>query len=153
MHRSYKNFPFRAGFSYTRQMATSVQPLYLYMLDEDLYRIGNATTPKLHNVRLDDVTLYERNGIVMVTANGFGISLITEERLKRTASHLTGYVWKLPANMPMPPGLALSADRRTLKPGEIPDHYFLCPVSDMPLSEYVALLSKLALKLKRTRKL
>jgi len=99
------------------------------------------------------VSLYERNGIVMVHADGFGISLITEERLKRQASRLTGYAWKLPANFPMPTSLALNADRRTLKPGETPDHYFLCPISDMPLSEYVALLSKLALKLERIRKL
>ena len=99
------------------------------------------------------MSLYERNGIVMVHADGFGISLITEERLKRQASRLTGYAWKLPANFPMPTSLALNADRRTLKPGETPDHYFLCPISDMPLSEYVALLSKLALKLERIRKL
>lgn len=112
-----------ALLSKLERMATA-PPQFLYMLDEDLYRIGNASNPKIHNVRPDDVTLYERNGIVMVTANGFGISLITEERLKRTASHLTGYAWKLPANLPMPPGLALNADRRTTKPEETPDHYF-----------------------------
>jgi hypothetical protein len=35
-------------------MATST-PQFLYMLDEDLYRLGNATSPKLHNVRPGDV--------------------------------------------------------------------------------------------------
>jgi len=52
------------------------------------------------------------------------------------------------------PGLALNADPTSIRqPGDVPDHYFLCPQSDMPLSEYVALLSKLALKLERVRKL
>ena len=58
-------------------------PPYLYMLDEDLYRIGNAASPKLAHVRTHkDVDTYERNGIVMVRSNGGGISLITEERLQ-----------------------------------------------------------------------
>ena len=124
------------------------------MLDEDLYRLGNSTSPKLHNVRADDVNTYERNGIVMVVANGKGISLITEARLKRIEKVATGYVWKLPANLPMPSGLALNPDMASiLNPGGLPDHYFLCSISDMTLSEYTGLLSKLALKLERTRKL
>ncbi len=46
-------------------MATTPTAQYLYMLDEDLYRLGNATSPKLHNVRPDDVQTYDRNGILM----------------------------------------------------------------------------------------
>jgi len=115
-------------------MATQA-PQLLYMLDEDLCRLGNATSPKLHNVRSDDVKTYERNGIVMVLANGKGVSLITETRLKRIAKVATGYVWKLPANLPIPPGLALNPGMGSiLKPGGLPEHYFLCPVSDMTLS-------------------
>jgi len=77
---------------------TTQAPQLLYMLDEDLYRLGNSTSPKLHNVRADDVNTYERNGVVMVVANGKGISLITEARLKRIEKVATGYVWKLPAS-------------------------------------------------------
>ena len=84
-------------------MTTQASQL-LHMLDEDLYRLGNSTSPKLHNVRADDVNTYERNGIVMVVANGKGISLITEARLKRIEKVATGYVWKLPANLRCRPG-------------------------------------------------
>jgi hypothetical protein len=134
---------------------TTQAPQLVSMQAEDLYRLGNATSPKLHNPRADDVNTYERNGIAMVVANGKGISLITEARLRRIEKVATGYVWKLPANLPMPPaGLALNPDMDSiLKPGGLPEHYFLCPISDMTLSEYVGLLSKLALKLERTRKL
>jgi hypothetical protein len=62
---------------------TTQAPRLLYLLDEDLYRLGNATSPKLNNVKPDDVTVYDRNGIATVRANGFGVSLITEERLKK----------------------------------------------------------------------
>jgi hypothetical protein len=62
---------------------TNRVPQLLYMLDENLYRLGNATSPKINNVRPDDVSIYDRNGIAMVRANGFGVSLITEERLKK----------------------------------------------------------------------
>lgn len=124
------------------------------MLDEDLYRFGNATSPKLDNVRPHDVDLYERNGITMVRANGKGISLATEQRLKRIEKFASGYVWKISAHFPMPQGLALNGDPDSIqKPGDAPDHYLLCPTSDMTLSEYVALLSKLALHLERIRKL
>jgi hypothetical protein len=98
------------------------------------------------------VSIYDRNGIAMVRANGFGVSLITEERLKKQRPG--SYAWKLPANFPMPHGLGLNPDTRFLKPGQKPpDHYFLCPISDMTLGEYTALLSKLALSLERVRKL
>jgi hypothetical protein len=134
-------------------MAASAYPQFLYMLDEDLYRLGSATSPKLQNVRPDDVTTYEVNGVVMVRANGFGISLGTEQRIARMNWH-NSWLWKIPANFPMPAGLALNPDPTSIRrAGDAPDHYFLCPQSDMPLSEYVALLSHLALKLERVRKL
>lgn len=133
---------------------TAHAPQLLYMLDEDLYRLGNSTSPTLHRVRRHDVDTYERNGAVMVCANGKGISLISETRLKRIERVATGYVWKLPANFPMPPGLALNPDMDSVpKRGGLPEHYFLCPVSDMTLSEYTGLLSKLAHGLERMRKL
>jgi hypothetical protein len=54
-----------------RQM-TAQLPQLLYMLDEDLYRLGNSTSPKLHNVRPEDVDTYERNGIMVIRASGKG---------------------------------------------------------------------------------
>jgi len=87
----------------------------------------------------------------MVRANGFGISLITEERLNKQRPG--SYGWKLPANFRIPHGLGLNPDNRFVKQGQKPDHYFLCPVSDMTLGEYTALLYKLAPILERVRKL
>ncbi len=134
-------------------MATTISE-YLYMLDEDLYRLGNATSPKLHNVRADDVDTYDRNGIVMVRANGKGISLATEQRLKRIERTASGYVWRLPANLFMPQGLVLKGDLSSInKPGGVPDHYLLCPAYDMIMSEYITMLYKLAAQLQRLRKL
>ena len=130
------------------------QPTYLYMFGEDLYRLGNATTPKLQNVRVGDVQLQERNGIMWVIANGRGISLITQARLERDQQVNRGnYAWRLPANYPMPAGLVLKADTDRLKPGQVPDHYFLCPAKDMYLAEYIVLLTRLAANFERIRKL
>ena len=54
---------------------------HLYMLAEDLYRLGNASSPRLDNVRDRDVETYDRNGIMMVRSNGKGISLLNQMRL------------------------------------------------------------------------
>jgi hypothetical protein len=103
-------------------MATSI-PQHLYLLDEDLHRLGDATTSKLDNVRMPkDVDTYERNGILSVVSNGRGISLATEERLRSMPGG--SWVWKPPANFPIPPGLALNADKDRLQPGQPPNHYF-----------------------------
>lgn len=124
------------------------------MLAEDLYRMGSATSSKLEKVRPNEVDLYDRNGVEMVSANGKGISLITEIGLQRRARLLSGYAWKLQANLPMPLGLALHPDQASVRqPTGAADHYLLCPAADMPLGEYVGLLQKLALKLERTHKL
>ena len=90
----------------------------------------------------------------MVNANGKGISLVTEQRLKRIERFASGYVWRLPANLPMPQGLILVGDASSvIKPGGMPDHYLLCPAYDMMMSEYITTLSKLAAQLQRIRKL
>ncbi len=132
-------------------------PQYLYMIDEDLYRFGNATTSKLDNVRLhrNEVNTYDRNGVLMVRSDGKGISLITESRLASliASGDMQGsYVWKIPPRFPIHPGLALFPDTDRLKPGQLPEHYFLCPQSDMPLSEYVGLLAKMALNFERIQR-
>ncbi len=136
-------------------MATTATTQYLYLLEEDLYRLGGYTSSKLHNARPGkDIQTYERNGIVMVCANGLGVYLLTQERIERERERYRGsYLWKLPANFPIPSGLALVADQQDLRPGQKPDHYFLCPHFDMSLSEYVAMLSKLALQLERLHKI
>jgi hypothetical protein len=59
---------------------------------------------------------------------------VIEQRLQRDREYLRGsYAWRLPANFLMPLGLALHADIDHLKPEDQPEHYLLCPASDMPL--------------------
>jgi hypothetical protein len=40
-------------------------------------------SPRLDNVRTNDVDVYERNGVMHVRANGKGISLLTEQERRR----------------------------------------------------------------------
>lgn len=108
----------------------------LFFAPEDLFRLGNADSPRLTNVRRPkDVDTVEINGITVVVANGKGISLSTRERLEKLP--MSGWVWKISRGTQMPMGLRLLNDRQ--------DHYSICPVSNMPLDEFIGLLSKLAL--------
>lgn len=126
---------------------TMQAPEFLFLAEEDLLRIGNATSPRLDNLRPRDLDLFERNGVMMVIANGKGISLVNEKRLKETG--MSGTVWKVPAKTPMPLGLGLNPDSDPRKGG----HYFICPVGDMTLSRYLSLLNELALHCEKVGKL
>ncbi len=53
---------------------------FLYLAQDDLFRLGNAGSAKLDHVRPADVDTYERNGVLMVITNGRGVSLFTEQR-------------------------------------------------------------------------
>lgn len=109
----------------------------LFFAPEDLYRLGNSSSPRLTNVRRPkDVDTTEINGIAVVIANGKGVSLSTKERLDKTP--MCGWVWKISRGTQVPTGLKLLNDR--------PGHYSICPISNMPLDEFIGLLSKLALK-------
>ena len=126
---------------------STVTPQYLYLLDDDLYRLGNATSSRLDNVRSVDVDTYQQNGILMVRANGKGISVGTKEYLEKL--HLSGWLWKIPTTTTLPADLLLNPDPNPAKQG----HFFLCPDSDMTMDRYRALLSELALRCERTQKL
>jgi hypothetical protein len=122
-------------------------PPYLYLLAEDLYRLGNAEKPRLENVRAQDIQTYERNGLMMVRANGRGVSIGTEQYL--SALNVTGWLWKIPAKTTLPQGLVIVPDPDPRKTG----HFLLCPMSDMTMDKYKYLLSELALQCERIRKL
>jgi hypothetical protein len=126
---------------------STVTPQYLYLLDDDLYRLGNATSSRLDHVRSVDVDTYQQNGILMVRANGKGISVGTKEYLEKL--HLSGWLWKIPTTTTLPAHLLLNPDLNPAKQG----HFFLCPDSDMTMDRYRALLSELALRCERTQKL
>ncbi|MEY4589371.1 MAG: hypothetical protein RL497_1447 [Pseudomonadota bacterium] len=109
----------------------------LYLAPEDLFRLGNATDPRLTHIRRPkDIDTLELNGILVVVANGKGVSLFTKERLN--SSPISGWVWKIPKNTFIPSGLKLINDR--------PGHYSICPNTNMPLDEFKGCLSKLAMK-------
>lgn len=115
----------------------------LYLAPEDLFRLGNATDPRLTNIRRPkDIDTIEVNGILVVVANGKGISLSTKARLESTP--MSGWVWKIPKGTIVPSGLKLLNDR--------PGHYSICPVSNMPLDEFKGLLSRLAMKCQKVFK-
>lgn len=115
----------------------------LYLAPEDLFRLGNATDPRLTHIRRPkDIDTVEMNGLLVVIANGKGISLATEERISK--SPVSGWVWKISKGTQMPKGLRLINDR--------PGHYSICPVSNMTLDEFKGLLSKLALKCQKVLK-
>lgn len=115
----------------------------LYFAPEDLYRLGSSSSSRLTHVRRPkDIDTIEINGIAIVVANGKGISLSTKGRLDKT--RLSGWVWKISRGAQMPTGLKLINDR--------PGHYSICPRSNMPLDEFIGLLSKLALKCQKVFK-
>ncbi|KEQ12197.1 Tse2 family ADP-ribosyltransferase toxin [Endozoicomonas numazuensis] len=115
----------------------------LFLAPEDLYRLGNSTSPRLTNIRRPkDVDTIDVNGIAVVVANGKGISLSTKQRLD--SAPMSGWVWKIPKGVQVPSGLRLLNDR--------PGHYSLCPVSNMPLDEFKGLLSKMAMKCQKVFK-
>lgn len=78
----------------------------------------------------------------MIVANGKGVSLSTKQRLDSTL--MSGWVWKIPRNTIVPSGPKLINDR--------PDHYRVCPASNIPLDEFKGLLAKLALKCQKVFK-
>lgn len=122
-------------------MTTQVPGVILYMAEEDLYRLGNSTSPRLDHVRHADVDTYSTNGILFIRANGKGISLLTEDGVRGKRG---GWLWKLPAGLALPSGLLLNNDK--------PFHYSLCPASDMNVDEYRGLLARLAVRCERIRK-
>ena len=104
----------------------------LYLVPEDLYRLGNATSPLLTKIRPGEIDLIEVNGIKMIVANAKGVSLYNKTGLDMVP--LKGWVWEISANTQLPFGLKLIKDDRP------EGHYTLCPNRNMPVNEFVGLL-------------
>ena len=114
----------------------------LYITQEDLFRVGNLSSPRLTNIRPNEINIIDINGIKMVVANGKGVSLYNQNGLEKSA--LTGWVWEIKQGSALPFGLTL----REGKGG----HYLLCPSHNMPLNAYAGLLEKMALTCSKTYK-
>jgi len=106
-----------------------------YILPEEVFRLGNTTSPKLSHVRSRDVDIVDRNGIKVIIANGKGISVF--DRIGIKESPMSGWVWRFAANTKPPHGLKLIKDKA--------HHYCIAPMTEMPVSKYKGLLEELAL--------
>lgn len=90
-----------------------------------LYRKGNANSPRIDNVRSQDIDTYEENGQVWVVANSGGISTLADQGLGKNR-------WKLDANTEIPPELKLV--------NENDNHWIWEPSYTMPMEKYKAAL-------------
>jgi hypothetical protein len=113
------------------------------MVPVDLFRMGNASGPRLDNVRSQDVDFAEEklpNGQVirMVHPRG-GISTFDGINRKRP-----GKWWRIPANTVLPDTIRVVRDQRD--PFTQLTHYSLRPARYMTLLEFVSGLQILALK-------
>lgn len=122
-----------------------IRPELLYIEDAtfillDLYRFGNASSPKLDSVRaFKDVTIVKNGGIEMIIANGNGVSLSSTFDPKKRNT------WQLSRSTPIPFGLSLVRDLRESRS----DHFMIAPTSNMPFAKYIGLLQELAIHCKK----
>jgi len=107
-----------------------------YIIPEEVFRVGNGSSPRMHMVRSSEVDLTEVNGMKMIIANGRGVSLYTKDELART--FLTGWIWKFEARTMIPLGLKLVNDKT--------GHFCVAPVHNMPLDQYKGLLERMGMK-------
>lgn len=117
-------------------------PIEFYLVPEEVFRLGNSNSPRLSNVRPRDVDTMKINGVVVVIANGKGISVFDKEGIMR--SPMSGWVWRFSPNTPLPIGLKLVKDKA--------HHFSIAPARNMPVDKYKGLLEELALKASRVFK-
>ena len=119
-----------------------MNPIEFYLVPEEIFRLGNAESPKLAHVRDRDINTIQINGVSMVVANGKGISVFDKAGIM--ASPMTGWAWRFPPNTSFPMGLKLVQDKA--------HHYCIAPTHNMPISKYKGLLEELAVKADRVFK-
>lgn len=113
-----------------------------YIVPEDVFRLGNADSSRLSNVRPRDVDTMAVSGIVIVIANGKGISVFDREGINE--SPMTGWIWKIRGNTQFPIGLKLVKDKA--------HHYCIAPTQNMPVDKFKGLLEEFALRAERVFK-
>jgi hypothetical protein len=97
----------------------------------DLYRLGNASSSRMDNVRDQDVTKFTKNGVVWVKSRSGGISTFSSPSNQKNE-------WKLSKGASYPDGLFLNNDKGT--------HWQWEPSSDMSLDDYTRLLQQVGNK-------
>ncbi|MGH1471895.1 MAG: hypothetical protein ACRBCS_11920 [Cellvibrionaceae bacterium] len=109
-------------------------PAEFYILPEELFRLGNTDHPKLSHIRSKDIDTISMNGVLMIRANGKGISVFDKQGINE--SPMTGWVWRFSPNTRPPLGLKLINDK--------PHHYCIAPTHNMPVDKYKGLLEEMA---------
>jgi hypothetical protein len=89
----------------------------------DLYRRGNTTSARLDNVRQQDVTIFQQNGVDWVQGRSGGVSTFATNPPPGS-----GKVWHLPSGNTYPPELYVWNDHG--------DHWSWEPDFDMPFADY-----------------
>lgn len=116
----------------------------LYIASEDLYRLGNASSSLIDRVRDQEIETIEINGIRVVIANNMGISLYNKAGIEQAP--VSGWVWEIKQGTFFPQGLKLIKD-------DLPEgHHTLAPSHNMPYSEYISLLEKVAIRCQKVFK-
>jgi hypothetical protein len=116
-----------------------------------LYRSGNATGPRLNQVRIPpkegtiDIEIYEKevNGEKMIYVDSTSGGISTFDAPLPSQNKKVRW-WKIPAGTIIPHGLIITKDH-SIESINI-THYTIRPLNDMPLTEYKKLLRILAQK-------
>jgi hypothetical protein len=95
-------------------------------LTVDLYRSGNATIPRMDNVRDTDVEKFQKSGVDWVRAKKLGIS--TFSTLPADQKNW----WKISKGSVYSNDLYVVNDRN--------DHWSWAPAKDMPLADFITLM-------------
>lgn len=113
-----------------------------YIVPEEVFRVGNGSSPRMHMVRPSEVDITEVNGVKVIIANGRGVSLYTKDELDRTS--LTGWIWKFRAQTMIPQGLKLVNDKA--------GHFCVAPIQNIPVDLYKGLLEQMGMKAEKAWK-
>jgi hypothetical protein len=99
-------------------------------IDVDLYRSGNATSPRFDNVRDKDVVKFKdsETGLIKVKGLSGGVSTFTAPKPENNW-------WWIKAGTVVPPKLVVTRDHTDPKTGVT--HYTIRPANDMLLTEYI----------------
>ena len=87
----------------------------------DLYRMGNAASPRLDKIRMKDIEMYEQRGKIWIAANTGGISTFSVQGSGRNW-------WKLDQGIEIPSQLRVLNDYG--------NHWLWEPIYSMPLDDY-----------------
>lgn len=117
-------------------------PKEFFILPEELFCLGNSNNSNLSNVRARDIDTIEINGIVVIVANGKGVSVF--DKVGINGSPMTGWVWRFAPNTQPPVGLKLVKDKA--------HHFCIAPTHNMPVDKYKGLLEEMAFKATRVFK-